>query len=97
MTSGGSARGAAAAHDAARRETPAPLCENFRQARKAGPGSDVAGRQERVGGDDAREALGMLGDQPQADEAAPVLADERDVAQVERRRARRRIQSTWRW
>ena len=44
----------------------------------------VAGREERVGRDDAREAVGVLADQAQADQTAPVLTHEREVAQVER-------------
>ena len=43
----------------------------------------VAGGQEGVGRDDPGEAVGVLADQAQADEPAPVLADQRDVAQVE--------------
>ena len=44
---------------------------------------DVAGGQPGVGGHDAGEAVGMLGGQAQPDQAAPVLADQRDRAQVE--------------
>ena len=44
---------------------------------------DVAGRQAGVRGDDAGEAVGVLGGQPQPDQPAPVLPDERDAAQVE--------------
>lgn len=43
----------------------------------------IAGRQSGIRGYDAVEPLRMLGDQPQADEAAPVLADQSDLAQVE--------------
>ena len=60
------------------------VCEKCCQREERLAGRRVAGRQERVGGDDAGEAIGMLADEPQADEATPVLADERDVAQVER-------------
>ena len=44
----------------------------------------VAGRQEGVRGDDACEALGRLAGDAQAEQAAPVLADQRDAAQIER-------------
>jgi hypothetical protein len=44
----------------------------------------VAGGQEGVGGDHAGEAVGHLGDEPQPDQAAPVLAHQGDVAEVER-------------
>ncbi len=43
----------------------------------------VSGGKERVGGDDAGEAVRVLGRQAQADEPAPVLAHEGDVAQVQ--------------
>src|SRR5262249_20513593 len=43
----------------------------------------VPGGQEGVGGDDAREAFRVLGRQPEADEAAPVLRDQRHLPQVE--------------
>ncbi len=36
---------------------------------------------------DAGEAVGIRGDEPQADEAAPVLAHERDVVEVDAPRA----------
>jgi hypothetical protein len=49
--------------------------------RRAGGG---AVRQTGVGGADAREALRVLGDQAQAEQPAPVLADQRHVGQVER-------------
>jgi hypothetical protein len=57
--------------------------ENFCQAKKASPGIGVARRQEGVGRHDAGEALGVLADQAQADQPAPVLAHQRDVGQVE--------------
>ena len=72
-------------------------CEKRCQARKASPAVLVAGREERVRGDDPGEAVRVLGDEAEADEPAPVLAHEGDVAEVELRRARTRIQSTWRW
>ena len=53
-------------------------------------------RQEAVRDDDAREAVLVLGGDAQADERAPVLADERRVAQVERPAATRVIQVTCR-
>ena len=56
---------------------------SFCQARNALPGGRSPVGQERVGGHDAGEPLGVLGHQPQPDQPAPVLADQRDVAQVE--------------
>ena len=53
------------------------------QAKKASPGVGVAGGQEGVGGDHPGEAVGVLAHEAQADEPAPVLAHQRDVAQVE--------------
>ena len=44
---------------------------------------EVAGRQPGVRRDHAGEPVGMLGHQPQPDQPAPVLADQRHVAQVE--------------
>ena len=43
----------------------------------------VARGEERVRGDHPREPIGVLADETQADEPAPVLADERHVAKVE--------------
>ena len=44
----------------------------------------VAGGQAGVGRDDPGDPVGVLGGQAQADQPAPVLADHRDVGQVER-------------
>ena len=41
---------------------------------------EVAGRQPGVGRDHPGEPVGVLGDQPQPDQPAPVLADQRHVA-----------------
>ena len=54
--------------------------ENFCQAKKASPGLVSPVGQEGVGRHDAGEALRVLADQAQADEAAPVLAHQGDVA-----------------
>ena len=43
----------------------------------------IAGGQAAVGHDDAGEAVGVLGRHPEPHQAAPVLADEGDVVQVE--------------
>ena len=59
------------------------LVANRCQARKASLIGRVAGGQPGVGGHDPREAVGVLGDQPQPDQPAPVLADQRDPGQVE--------------
>ena len=53
------------------------------QAKKASTGIGVAGRQEGVGRHDPGETLGVLAHQAQADQAAPVLADQGDPSQVE--------------
>ena len=45
--------------------------------------SSVAGGEAGVGRHHPAEALGVLGHEPQTDEAAPVLADEGDVGQLE--------------
>jgi hypothetical protein len=44
----------------------------------------LVGGQAAIGQQNAREALGHLGGQAQADQRAPVLAHERDLAQVQR-------------
>ena len=59
-------------------------CEKRCQARKASPGMAITGRQERVGGNDPREPVGVFTHQAKTDQAAPVLAHERHVVQVER-------------
>ncbi len=43
----------------------------------------VAGREEPVADDDAGEAVGVLGDQTEAEQRAPVLAHQREARQVE--------------
>ena len=60
------------------------VCEKRCHARNASPGGVSPGREERVRGDDTGEAVGVLADEAQTDQATPVLADEVDVAQVER-------------
>ena len=43
----------------------------------------IAGWQSGVGRDDASESVRVLGDEAQADQATPVLPDERDAAQIQ--------------
>src|SRR5207302_2313903 len=50
---------------------------------EGGTGVVVAGGQEGVGGDHAREAVGHVGNQAQPDQPAPVLADQGDVVEVQ--------------
>src|SRR5581483_7899640 len=45
-----------------------------------------AAADARVQNDDARDPLGLLDGEPQPDRAAPVVHDERQVTEVERRR-----------
>ena len=70
--------GAPAADDAAGREH-VDLLGELLPGEEGVAGIGVARRQEGVGRDDPGEALGVLADQAQADEPAPVLADQRDV------------------
>ena len=44
---------------------------------------EVAGREAGVGGHDAREPVGVLGHQPQPEQPAPVLTEQRHLVQVE--------------
>ena len=59
------------------------VCENCCQRQEGVGGLAVAGRQAGVADHDPGEAVGIGGDDAQADQAAPVLAEEGDVAQVE--------------
>ena len=70
--------------------------ENFCHARKASPMSGVAGGQAGVGRHHPAEAVGVLGHEAQADEAAPVLADERQSWSPSSSNSAARIHSTWR-
>jgi hypothetical protein len=79
---------AAAVHDESHVEVVDGLREVLPPEKRLA-GWRVPGRQERVRGDHAGEAIGVLGDQSQADQTSPVLADQRDVVQVERVEERR--------
>src|SRR3990172_2594950 len=74
---------AAAPHDAADVEVGRLLGEALPAQEPLG-GALVSRGQAGVGGDDAGEALRLFSDEPKAYEPAPVLADQGDVAQVQR-------------
>jgi hypothetical protein len=65
-------------------------CEE-RVARRA-----VTGREAGVADRHPRVAVGVLGDEPQPDEATPVLSEERDAVRSRWSNSSDRIQATWR-
>src|SRR5256886_12162818 len=79
---GGGGGGPPAVHDPADGE-------RLRLLRELLPGEEgvsevtVAGREERVRGDDARERALLFGGQPEPDETTPVLAEQREPRQPE--------------
>src|SRR5207244_5545930 len=74
---GGKVGGAPAVHDPADGER-LRLLRELLPGEEGVAGVTIAGGQERVRGDDARERALLFGGQPEPDESAPVLAAQRD-------------------